>query len=683
MAGREDQNQPETNHPVDENDLEQYGVWVKAGPEDVIEAEAEDEAFALADLAEADLAGDELGTTVAEADELPSLDESDELTLESLDEELPAEGEDSGEAEIEELTLEVEDEEIELGTLESDLDLGELEEQAEEDASEPSRMGPPPDTGDELVDSDLTIDEDLPDDLTLDLDELDVDSFDEPMTGASEEPEEIETLEAPDDELSEVLEEEVEELDLEIEEADETEETAESVAELDIESLPAGDEDFAEITLEEIAEDEEELPELVVEDDAVLEETSEEVLPIDSDDEDELTELTLDEAFEPEGISEEEPSFTVDSPAEDLLEDDLLGPGLATAEEEPEGDLLEEIDLEGDLLDLSDSAELADETPLAGAPEELVEPAIAVAEDAYAPGSASGDQSISILESIEKELASIRDELGELKQRVSSLGGAERVQATVPAAGEDEDAAGGFFEGSEDEDETIALTGSELDNIMKTAEFVEETGESDDVEDFLGPVGDADLLDSLGDEDESGSELTEIALDDSGAESGSIDLDLNPAEPDALAGSDEEVEALASMDIDAELADIEELEDTSDDLSSESEDALPDIDLGGGVPDEGVVFDAEPLGEDAAADDDLSVPPPFPSEPAIPPAPVTPVQAEADTALPDNLKSELRSVLTYMDQLLESLPEEKIIEFSKSDHFAVYRKLFDDLGVDQ
>ena len=34
-----------------------------------------------------------------------------------------------------------------------------------------------------------------------------------------------------------------------------------------------------------------------------------------------------------------------------------------------------------------------------------------------------------------------------------------------------------------------------------------------------------------------------------------------------------------------------------------------------------------------------------------------------------------------MDQLLESLPEEKIQEFANSDHFDVYKRLFDELGL--
>jgi pilus assembly protein FimV len=49
--------------------------------------------------------------------------------------------------------------------------------------------------------------------------------------------------------------------------------------------------------------------------------------------------------------------------------------------------------------------------------------------------------------------------------------------------------------------------------------------------------------------------------------------------------------------------------------------------------------------------------------------------------LPDGLTQEVKSVLLYMDQLLENLPEDKIIEFARSEHFATYKKLFSDLGL--
>ena len=55
--------------------------------------------------------------------------------------------------------------------------------------------------------------------------------------------------------------------------------------------------------------------------------------------------------------------------------------------------------------------------------------------------------------------------------------------------------------------------------------------------------------------------------------------------------------------------------------------------------------------------------------------------AAENPALPSALKGELKSVLSYMDHLLESLPEDKIEEFAKSEFFDSYKKIFKELGL--
>jgi hypothetical protein len=55
--------------------------------------------------------------------------------------------------------------------------------------------------------------------------------------------------------------------------------------------------------------------------------------------------------------------------------------------------------------------------------------------------------------------------------------------------------------------------------------------------------------------------------------------------------------------------------------------------------------------------------------------------AEETLDIPAGIKNELRTVLSYMDQLLESLPEEKIEEFAQSEYFDTYKKLFKELGL--
>ena len=49
--------------------------------------------------------------------------------------------------------------------------------------------------------------------------------------------------------------------------------------------------------------------------------------------------------------------------------------------------------------------------------------------------------------------------------------------------------------------------------------------------------------------------------------------------------------------------------------------------------------------------------------------------------IPDDLKRDIKSVLAYMDQLLDNLPEDKIAEFARSEHFELYKKLFTELGL--
>jgi hypothetical protein len=66
------------------------------------------------------------------------------------------------------------------------------------------------------------------------------------------------------------------------------------------------------------------------------------------------------------------------------------------------------------------------------------------------------------------------------------------------------------------------------------------------------------------------------------------------------------------------------------------------------------------------------------------PGPDLPGAGTSDESLniPADLKEGLRTVLSYMDQLLESLPEDKIEEFAKSEYFDIYKKLFKELGLD-
>lgn len=621
MAVSEEQNQQEANHSVNESELEQYGVWVKAGPEDVIEAEAEDEAFTLDDLS-ADALGEDFPDAAAGADGLE--DELEEISLDTLEDdtlEEDAPGEEAGteEEELEtqadiltleeaDLTLDADEEGAELGT-----DLAEVLE-PEPEPVEAEAAGSVQGLGD--LDEALSMEEDLPEDLNdlkLDLDDLDVDAFEEATEGASESPE---TPIEPGEEVSPELEE-----------------VPDEVEDLDLSSLPAEEEGFGEISPDELVqEDEGGLPELSGEEDI----------------------LDLDEVDE--------------EPAEEIL--DL----------EPEGDVAgaDEVDL---------GIELEGETMLE---EEPVLEHAARADD---------ERSLSLLENIEHELTSIRSELSDLKRELGELRGAPVTSAPSPEAAAEEEPAGGFFTESEDDDETIALTGAELDNIMNTAEITEEAGQPDEIDDMIAPEAGPVLDELVPEADEAPAPVTEISLEEPVEENEPLEIDLDGSDEATLGGSEDEVEALASMDIDAELADIEDLEDESESMPDVGE-SLPDLDVGDEpeeTSDDALADDAleveelDELDELDLADEnaaeldietDRAVEADIPVQPQTPPPPPPP-QADTDASLPDNLKSELKSVLSYMDQLLESLPEEKIQEFAQSEHFTVYRRLFEELGLEQ
>ena len=55
--------------------------------------------------------------------------------------------------------------------------------------------------------------------------------------------------------------------------------------------------------------------------------------------------------------------------------------------------------------------------------------------------------------------------------------------------------------------------------------------------------------------------------------------------------------------------------------------------------------------------------------------------ASESNEIPAGMKEEIKSVLSYMDQLLENLPEDKIAEFAQSEQFETYKKLFSELGL--
>jgi hypothetical protein len=505
--------------------------------------------------------------------------------------------------------------------------------------------------------------------------------------------------------------------------------------------------------------------------------------------EDELESIPGDEtppddalAVEDEDSEEELPELEVDE-EDDSAEPysgDELERSLSSGGEQPQGQ--EEDSLEDITMDLED--EPFDD--VGAVQEEFSAPQESHGQsgggdNAQAGGEGQEDSS-AVLSTIEQELASIKSELNDLREELASLRShqpqeersAEREQsAASDDHGEDEDEVGpGFFE--EDEDETIALTGDELDNILSTAEFTEETGKPTEYEEELeldsgydqsqeegtdwGDLSDldeetedsqpfaeesaeqADTSPQSSDEVLGGDELLSDQEDilpmqaevseeeqpaatkgESSEESIDWDDQFTPESPDEIeleelsgddqpavrdesaedqesaesegaypfGGADEDLEALADMDIDSELAGIDELSDepagteTDESETAPSTDAEPAGDTGSQEEEEELEpldIEVEPASNQDWGQEDRGWSKPEQREPAEP-------QQSAGSAshesMPEDLRSEIRSVLSYMDQLLESLPEEKIQEFANSEYFDTYRRLFEELGLER
>ena len=369
-----------------------------------------------------------------------------------------------------------------------------------------------------------------------------------------------------------------------------------------------------------------------------------------------------------------------------------------------------------------------------------------------------------VLLKIEQELLDIKQELSALKNELSLLQKPEKKGEEVEVTPVTDDSKG-FF--NEEEDETIALTGDELDNILNTADITEETVEEDslsadkapsdeqeitldlsEVETAemehpgLGETGGGDeeiSLESLGEgaeeisldfleEEETGEEISleipeeeEPALEEispepaEGAETGLEEISLDAAEDETELeileleeiGEEEEsplTEETAPEEISLEIPEEEEptLEEISPEPAEGAETDLEEISLDTAEDEtELEILELEGIGEEETEgttpknevtigeEGEISLEEPAEEIEEAELLEELPEEmgAAAVEELPSSesvnsgLKGEIKTVLSYMDQLLESLPEDKIEEFAKSDYFEVYKKLFEELGI--
>ncbi len=338
-----------------------------------------------------------------------------------------------------------------------------------------------------------------------------------------------------------------------------------------------------------------------------------------------------------------------------------------------------------------------------------------------------------LLMRIADELSSIKEELSALKSELTVLKTSEIKEADSALTEE-----GGIL-AIEEEDEKIALTGDELNNILNSADFTEEDGtsvlsleeedSSDLEEEVLGFEADDISMEISEDESESEDDLTsltsgdlDISMDDAvGTEQSEEDPAFLSDLPDLL-DEDDDIELDISMDEeDEEIVDeldlsesfsLEQEEDADEDLMRLAEEGIepmtspPDdvdyleseLDLSEAVieePDFGDITLEEIEIEEPSLDTDLLedsfeeiLPENFSPEEAVEAEDDLEIEelgeldkADEENAFSPKLQSEVKAVLAYMDQLLESLPEEKIEEFARSEYFETYKKLFEELGL--
>lgn len=251
------------------------------------------------------------------------------------------------------------------------------------------------------------------------------------------------------------------------------------------------------------------------------------------------------------------------------------------------------------------------------------------------------DKITELLTEIVKELSSMKDEIATLKKSSRIV---DNVASSSTKKDTDAEEATGFFK-DEDTDEAIALTGDELNNILITADFTEEnepdTKVSEDVYDEDMGTCEACADDEKEKNEDDLSSEKAVDFDDITLENSKLDDFVIPEELDYSMLNNETEEIVSTEGSDMSYLDEKDAE---DDVSVEIPETQ-DISI-------------ETSHKDTSTSD-----------------------TEASEVLPSNIKNEVKSVLAYMDQLLESLPEAKMKEFAESEYFEMYNRLFSELGI--
>ena len=356
-------------------------------------------------------------------------------------------------------------------------------------------------------------------------------------------------------------------------------------------------------------------------------------------------------------------------------------------------------------------------------------------------------QMTAIFSQIVTELSSLKNEIASLKNEFETLKNEKQPENLKLESNDSGNE--GFFSNS-DEDDTIALSKDEMDNILNTAdiaqaekteekesekteatqenisepeelsseepEFKEEPEATDETENLFGSADDvADISDEdiLSDDDfamefESAQtenieeptlddvDYTNISKENNLPEEISVpkndDILVESSPTDLLETKDSENEGENSSDsFDEDPFELSAVEPSiSETLTDEKLDYLsktPEEAEQNVNPEEVLELPESEETENAkenesaeevetekteATQENISEPEELSSEEP---------ETKESKDISDDLKTEIKSVLSYMDQLLENLPENKIAEFAQSEQFDTYKKLFKELGL--
>ena len=225
----------------------------------------------------------------------------------------------------------------------------------------------------------------------------------------------------------------------------------------------------------------------------------------------------------------------------------------------------------------------------------------------------------------------------------------------------------------DDNEESIGLSDNELDNILDSTELIEDDSEQiDNVDDDDTLIKNNDEID-LDDDDEESIGLSTHELDNILDNTELIETEMLESIPEEEIDAkieevlndntslnlDDEPVGLSLNELDNILDTTELIEAENDDIPAEVEDEINNSDL-------------QPL--TSSEEDDAAIYSSLKAEMQAKEA----KEAEEKTEL---LKKDVKTVLSYLDQLLDALPEEKIKEFAESKEFDIYKKLFEELNI--